>query len=278
MFPVCLALMAWIIISANGEEIDRRELSGALVVGRSPECDVAVRDLLLSRTHCKLEPVGAGWKVVDLNSRNGTRVGWQNVQTHVLRHGDHLRMGRTRIVFQTGEFEPAPIRPPRPNRIIRPADPHEALTGTVTEFVLLDEEASQEDGWIDAPYPQPRSLDPVAADTVGETLESEAASSFWCSSESPDGQGGTALMVQPRAIVRALPRLPNTAIYREIRRHNEAEAQFCLQADAALGPHDPPAPQRVRSKKFMLTLGVGLAAALSSAIVLMSVWLLTIAP
>ena len=45
------------------------------MVGRSPECDVAVRDLLLSRTHCRIEPAGHGWKVVDLNSRNGTGLG-----------------------------------------------------------------------------------------------------------------------------------------------------------------------------------------------------------
>ena len=95
--------MPWIIVSANGEELERRELTAAgkaVIVGRSPECDLPVRDILLSRTHCRLEPVGDGWRVVDLNSKNGTRVGWEGVQTHVLRDGDHLRMGRTRIVFR----------------------------------------------------------------------------------------------------------------------------------------------------------------------------------
>src|SRR5436190_283987 len=136
--------MAWIVVTANGDEIERRELSGPIVVGRSPECDLAVRDILLSRTHCRLEPVGQGWKVVDLNSKNGTRVGWQGVQAQMLHDGDHLRMGRTRILFQTGPFEAAPPRAePRPDRLIRPADPHEALTGTVTDFVLLDDEEGE---------------------------------------------------------------------------------------------------------------------------------------
>src|SRR5258708_5276174 len=119
--------MPWIIISANGDELERRELSPAapLIIGRSPECDVVVRDILLSRTHCRLEPVGRAWRVVDLDSKNGTRVGWQVVQAHILRDGDHLRMGRTRIAYYTGAFEPAPYQAPRPERLVRPADPHE---------------------------------------------------------------------------------------------------------------------------------------------------------
>jgi adenylosuccinate lyase len=44
--------MPWIIVSANGEEFERREFSArAVTLGRSPDCDLAVRDPLLSRTH-----------------------------------------------------------------------------------------------------------------------------------------------------------------------------------------------------------------------------------
>src|SRR5438045_8783426 len=100
--------MAWIVITANGEELDRRELSGGLTIGRPPECDVAVRDILLSRVHCRIEPAAHGWKLIDLGSKNGTRVGWQAVRAHELRDGDYLRMGRTRITYHAGQFEPAP--------------------------------------------------------------------------------------------------------------------------------------------------------------------------
>ena len=272
--------MPWIIISANGEEIDRRELCGSLVVGRSPECDVAVRDLLLSRTHCRIEPVGHGWKVVDLNSRNGTRVGWQGVQTHVLRDGDHLRMGRTRIVFYTGAFEPAPERVVRINRIIRPADPHEALTGTVTDFLLVDDEESSADDYDygDRPFPQPRAVDPVSAEMSGDGFQNEQPSSPWCVSDSSGDEAATAIAARPRAVVRALPRFPVRPVYREIRPKADNETELSLQADPNwLITERPVDMQRTRGQKMAAMAGLGLAAAVCTGIVLMSIWMLTIA-
>ena len=67
--------MAFIIVAdSKSDEIDRRELAGPLVIGRSPECDMPVRDILLSRKHCIIERIGDVWVVADLNSKNGTRV------------------------------------------------------------------------------------------------------------------------------------------------------------------------------------------------------------
>jgi pSer/pThr/pTyr-binding forkhead associated (FHA) protein len=177
--------MAWIIVSANGEEIDRRELTTPVVVGRSSESDLAIRDILLSRAHCRLEPVGHDWRVVDLNSKNGTRVGWQEVSSQTLKNGDHLRMGRTRIIFYTTPFEPAPPdRKPRTDRMVRPADPHEALSGTVTDFVLLEEEHLPHDRidhhpQAELPAPKPRPRDPAGySEPQGESRSEDHASSF----------------------------------------------------------------------------------------------------
>lgn len=273
--------MPWIIISANGEEIDRRELCGALVVGRSPECDVAVRDLLLSRTHCRIEPAGKGWKVVDLNSRNGTRVGWQGVQTHVLRDGDHLRMGRTRIVFQTGPFEPALERVVRVNRIIRPADPHEALTGTVTDFLLIDDEETSADeyNYGDRPFPQPRAVDPLSNEMPGDGFQNEQPSSPWCVSDSSDENTATAIAARPRAVMRALPRFPVKPVYREIRPKADNETELSLQADPNwLITEVPLEMQRTPRQKFVGTAGLVLAVGACTGIALMSIWLLTLAP
>jgi len=132
--------MPYIILTANGEEIDRRELTGPLVIGRAPDCDLPVRDILMSRRHCRIEPVGAGWRLMDLGSKNGTRLGWELVKETPLCDGQLLRAGRTWIAFYADEFVPAPARARRPERVVRPADPIEALTGTVTGFVLADEE------------------------------------------------------------------------------------------------------------------------------------------
>lgn len=136
--------MAYIVLTANGQEIDRRELRGTLVIGRANDCDVAVHDILLSRRHCRIEPAGSAWRVVDLASRNGTRIGWERVEQRVLSDGDCLRVGRTVIRFSKDPYEAPPEGISKP-RTVRPADPFEALHGTVAGFVYRDEDAETAD-------------------------------------------------------------------------------------------------------------------------------------
>ncbi len=138
--------MAYIILSANGEEIDRVPLERDLVMGRSPECDVSIRDVLMSRRHMRLEYRMGSWCAIDLNSKNGMRLGWERVRSARLREGDQLRIGRTVITFHAGPFVPAEAPAPRRDKLVRPADPFEALSGTVTDFVLEDQpDASTEE-------------------------------------------------------------------------------------------------------------------------------------
>jgi pSer/pThr/pTyr-binding forkhead associated (FHA) protein len=272
--------MPWIHITANGEELDRRELTAdaAIVIGRSPECDVAVRDILLSRTHCRIEPAGkGGWKLLDLNSKNGTRVGWQKVQTHLLRDGDHLRMGRTRITYHLSQFEPAPARPPRNDRLVRPADPHEALSGTVTDFVLLDEE--EKPSPAPGPFPQPRPFEPAAPvlEPETESLLDELASSYW-SRENDTSSASLTAIAPATAIARTLPKLK--AVRRQIRAPISQAVDISLQADASnLTPLPAITPERTTPRqRLATTAALTLAALAGTAIVLMSLWLLTIAP
>jgi predicted component of type VI protein secretion system len=278
--------MAWIIVSANGEELDRRELTTPVVVGRSSECDVAIRDIMLSRKHCRLEPVGNGWRVVDLNSKNGTRVGWQQVESQVLKDGDHLRMGRTRIVYHTGPFEPGPERKPRPDRIVRPADPHEALSGTVTDFVLVEEEHHFPDDIHhytgERPVPQPRALD--SADPHDSAHGADLASSFWYREGDPTGEHKVLHTAPPmRTVARALPRVPAKAMNRLSHRTAETDLSLQVFEDATpavtLPPfHAPPPPRASRRRRILVTAGLTLLAALGTGIVVMSLWLLTLAP
>lgn len=277
--------MPWIIISANGDELERRELSPAspLIIGRSPECDVIVRDILLSRTHCRLEPVGRAWRVVDLNSKNGTRVGWQVVRSHLLRDGDHLRMGRTRIVYCTGPFEPALDQPPRPDRLVRPADPHEALSGTVTDFVLVDdddESGNDIDVFDGRPYPQPRPLDPVSySEPEIETLLKELASGAWSHENGAAGAAGGTALAPVRTVARALPRVPKT-IYKEIRRASRVETDLSLQVDAVASslPEAIPLSRPTPRRRILVAGAWTLAGLFATAVMVMSAWLLTMAP
>lgn len=134
--------MAYLVVTLNGQELDRRELAGPVVIGRSGEAGLVVRDALISRQHCRVEPWRAGWRVVDLGSRNGTRVGIDRINERKLAEGDLLRVGRSEIRFLTGEFVPGFAT--EGNRMPRPADPFEALAGTLAGFVMDPEPVANE--------------------------------------------------------------------------------------------------------------------------------------
>lgn len=75
-----------------------------VTVGKAHTCDVAIPwDPAVSRLHAALERYGEGaWAMKDLGSRNGTFVNGERVtQERVLRPGDEVRVGETRLVFRT---------------------------------------------------------------------------------------------------------------------------------------------------------------------------------
>src|SRR5215204_6575659 len=130
--------MAFVVVLFRGEEVTRRELKDdPIIIGRSPECDISVRDILLSRRHCKLTPTEKGWAVEDLGSKNGTHIGPEVVQYALLKDGGSIRIGKSQLKFYTGSLRSAPApKKPAAARPKRPADPFEALSGTVADFVF----------------------------------------------------------------------------------------------------------------------------------------------
>ena len=64
------------------------------ILGRAADCGVRIDDRSLSNQHCRFEQVPGGWKVVDLESRNGTFVNDVLVAQRRLEDGDTLRVGR----------------------------------------------------------------------------------------------------------------------------------------------------------------------------------------
>jgi transcriptional regulator with GAF, ATPase, and Fis domain len=61
-----------------------------------------VDDRSLSARHCRFDPIPGGWKVVDLESRNGTFVNDVLVAQRRLEDGDRLRVGRVTLRFVSG--------------------------------------------------------------------------------------------------------------------------------------------------------------------------------
>ena len=172
--------MAFVVVLFRGEEVTRRELSGPVVIGRAPECDISVRDILLSRRHCRLSPAadGKSWGVEDLGSKNGTRIGGETVQFATLADGSSVRIGKTQVKFYTGSLKPAPVgrKASPPKR--RPADPFEALSGTVADFEYVPETAPRDLSRLPTPLPHPADPAGYARDGVYNMI-SEIASSSW---------------------------------------------------------------------------------------------------
>lgn len=169
--------MAYIVIKSNGQEIARQELAGPLVIGRAPDCDLAVPDILLSRRHCRIEFISDHWRVLDLQSKNGTVINGERLaRPYQLLDNDVVRLGRSRIVFHEGILEEDLAAQPPPTG--RPLDPGDTLSGTLSGFTLLlpgEGEIPQ-----DMPCPQPRPKDPPAYDQEElQTLLTAIASSSW---------------------------------------------------------------------------------------------------
>jgi pSer/pThr/pTyr-binding forkhead associated (FHA) protein len=173
--------MAFVVVLFRGEEVTRRELSAdhPLVIGRSPECDISVRDIILSRRHCRLVPAEKGWAVEDLGSKNGTHIGPETVQYAALTDGTAVRIGKTQVKFYAGSMQAAPApRKAASDRRKRPADPFEALSGTVAAFEF-DSGLPKRD-LSKLPTPLPKPADPASySDEDVYTMITEIASSSW---------------------------------------------------------------------------------------------------
>ena len=78
-------------------------------LGRSSTCDIAIKDLLLSRTHCRFELRDNKLFVTDLASANETLVNGVAVDEKELFHNDLVEVGETtmKVVSDPPETNPA---------------------------------------------------------------------------------------------------------------------------------------------------------------------------
>jgi hypothetical protein len=70
------------------------------VIGRMPDCAVALSDPQVSRQHAEVHRDDLGYRVVDLGSMNGTQVNGVTVREHVLADGDVITVGATSIRYE----------------------------------------------------------------------------------------------------------------------------------------------------------------------------------
>jgi hypothetical protein len=88
---------AALVVDSTGQRFELRP--GSNVVGRGSDCDLQLLDQGVSRRHLDVQFDGVHATLYDLGSTNGTAVNGHDVARHLLRHGDVLRIGHTRLVF-----------------------------------------------------------------------------------------------------------------------------------------------------------------------------------
>ena len=72
-------------------------------IGRSPDCDLVIGDLTVSRRHAGLRRCLRGWLLADLGSTNGTRLNGGRVREPVpVGPGDRVSFGAVTFVFREG--------------------------------------------------------------------------------------------------------------------------------------------------------------------------------
>ncbi|MCU1658298.1 MAG: Inner rane component of protein [Pseudonocardiales bacterium] len=88
---------ASVVVDQTNQRFELRV--GSNVVGRGTDADLQLLDQGISRRHLDIQFDGNFATVYDLGSTNGTTVNGHEVGSQVLRHGDVIRVGHTRLVF-----------------------------------------------------------------------------------------------------------------------------------------------------------------------------------
>jgi FHA domain-containing protein len=68
-------------------------------IGRSPDCEIFLDDVTVSRNHAVLVERGGEFIVEDQGSLNGTFVNRHRIETARLENGDELQVGKYRMTF-----------------------------------------------------------------------------------------------------------------------------------------------------------------------------------
>lgn len=69
------------------------------LIGRSPDCDVFLDDVTVSRKHAEILREGERFTINDLGSLNGTFVNRRRIETGELEDDDEVQIGKYRLTF-----------------------------------------------------------------------------------------------------------------------------------------------------------------------------------
>jgi pSer/pThr/pTyr-binding forkhead associated (FHA) protein len=72
---------------------------GKTSIGRSPESEIFLDDVTVSRSHAVIEGSGSVFALTDLGSLNGTYINNQSLKSSPLNCGDEIQIGKFHLIF-----------------------------------------------------------------------------------------------------------------------------------------------------------------------------------
>ncbi len=86
----------------EGSEFELNADQALITVGRTPESDIFLDDVTVSRRHAEFRHGAEGWSLRDAGSLNGTYVNRSRVDDRQLKGGDEVQIGKFRFIFLVG--------------------------------------------------------------------------------------------------------------------------------------------------------------------------------
>jgi hypothetical protein len=98
--PVAAEGAALVIRSGGGRSGESFTVAGErMTIGRSPDAEVFLDDVTVSRNHALLVRRRDGLYIDDLGSLNGTYVNRRRIESHKLVDGDELQIGKYKLTY-----------------------------------------------------------------------------------------------------------------------------------------------------------------------------------
>jgi pSer/pThr/pTyr-binding forkhead associated (FHA) protein len=89
-----------VIRSGGGRAGEAFNVGGdRMTIGRSPDAEVFLDDVTVSRNHALLVRRRDGLYIDDLGSLNGTYVNRRRIESHLLANGDELQVGKYKLTY-----------------------------------------------------------------------------------------------------------------------------------------------------------------------------------
>jgi pSer/pThr/pTyr-binding forkhead associated (FHA) protein len=98
--------MAKLILTFNKQVIKEYSFDrDGITIGRNADNAIIIDNLAVSGFHARIDKVGSGYVLTDLQSTNGTFVNEEKVVSHRLAHGDNIIIGKHVILFLSSDSD-----------------------------------------------------------------------------------------------------------------------------------------------------------------------------